>query len=494
MKYVALAIALVLMLGATAGASARPNVLFVCVDDMNDWVSCLGGYGLKAHTPNIDRLAGRGTLFTAAYCTSPKCGPSRAAVLTGLRPTTTGIYDNVQWLRPHRPDVKTIPQHFLAGGYYVAGAGKVCHHTAGNNPPDQWSEFFDQVYDDPWDRPDRTNYPRVVVTDPPPGFPFNGITPHQHEMDWGSPPLEESKYGDVQATDWIIRRLADQRDRPFFLAAGLFHPHLPWLCPPRYFDAVDPASVVLPPIKEDDADDLPAAARALIRPQRLELAKRFGKQAESIHAYLSAIAFADAQVGKLLDALDESGQADDTVVVFWSDHGWHHGEKGHWMKSTLWERATRVPLVIVAPGVTQPGTRCDRPVNLLDLYPTLIELCELEAKPELEGASLVPLLADPAAKWERPSVTTWRRGNHAVRDERYRYIRYHDGSEELYDHQSDPHEWTNLADRREHAALKQRLARWMPATEVDPAPGKDAYQFDLKSYTWTRKSDGKRLQ
>jgi arylsulfatase A-like enzyme len=218
---------------------------------------------------------------------------------------------------------------------------------------------------------------------------------------------------------------------------------------------------------DDDLDDVPAAGRKMARSQtdhrRIVESNNWEK---AVRGYLASITFADAQIGRLLDALDKSPAAERTIIVFWGDHGWHLGEKRHWRKFALWEEATRVPLVIVAPGVTKAGGRCERTASLLDLYPTLVELCGLPAKPGLEGKSLKPLLVDPAAAWDRPVVTTHGRGNHAVRSERYRYIRYNDGGEELYDHQLDPLEHKNLADEPKLAQVKRDLAKWLPPADA----------------------------
>jgi arylsulfatase A-like enzyme len=469
---------------AAAPTQSRPNVLMISLDDLNDWVGCLGGHP-QSFTPHIDRLAARGTLFTNAHCPSPKCAPSRAAILTGRRPWNTGIYDNDQWWKPHLPDVITLPQRFKWHGYYVAGAGKVHHHTAGNNPPDQWDEFFPQVFDGPWALTNRLNYPYVPDAEAPAGFPFSRIG--SGEFDWGVPPQPETKFGDVLATDWIIERLRERREVPWFLALGIYRPHMPLYAPRRWFDRFPLEEVALPAMQADDLDDVPAAGRKLVDPgNQFRKIQAAGKLPEAVRAYLACIAFADAQVGRVLDALDASGQAERTVVVLWSDHGFHLGEKGHFFKQTLWQRSTQVPLIVAGGGASPAGARCDRPVNLIDLYPTLLELCRLTPDSEADGVSLVPLLRDATAAWDRPSIVSWRRGNYAVIDEAHHYIRYEDGSQELYDRRGDPRQERNLAGRPEHAETIERLAAWIPASEDPPAPGKSAYRFDPEKYTWTR--------
>ncbi len=499
------------LMAGTAGAAGagrlwadvdrgRPNVLFIAVDDLNDWVGCLAGYRGKIHTPNMDRLAARGVAFTNAHCAAPVCNPSRTAVMTGQRPSTTGIYNNGQWWRPHLPEALSLPECFRANGYHAVGGGKIFHHTLGNNPPELWDAYFAQVQDSPWhyDYPCPGQHVAKAGRHWPDGFPLNGIEKvrkgkrppgNYREFDWGAFDKPGLEMGDGKMVEWAVDYLAKASREPFFLAAGIYRPHLPWYAPREYFDLYALDDIVLPELNEDDLDDVPPLGRrfAQARLADFQVVKESGQYREAVQAYLASISFADAMVGHLLDALDESRHAVNTIVVLWSDHGWQHGQKGAWHKSTLWERATRVPLLISAPGVTTPGTACRRPVNLVDLYPTLSELCGLDQKPELDGVSLMPLLLDVNASWERPSLTTLERGNHALRSERWRYIRYCDGSEELYDHEADPREWRNLAGEAQFADVKAALAKWLPSKEAPAAPPKSAHRFDPRSYTWEAK-------
>jgi choline-sulfatase len=476
----------------------RPNVLFLAVDDMKDWVNCLGGYEGTVYTPNIDRLAKRGTLFTNAHCPSPKCAPSRAAILTGLRPSTTGLYDNGHWWLPHLPDVVTIPSRFRRSGYRVVGAGKIFHHTAGNHPPNQWDDFQRLTFqEDPWFRGVELNYPWSHPEPFPEGFPFSGVKGLGHENDWGALPIADKEYDDAVTTAYAVRFLKkwgsedhSSKPKPFFLACGMFRPHLPWYVPQKYFDMYPLADIVLPTTRADDLDDLPAEGLKFAKARRSDFEKirSAGKWKQAVRAYLASITCADARVGRVLDALSESPTAQNTIIVLWSDHGWHLGEKQHWHKTTLWEEATRVPLIICAPGYG-PAV-CDRPVSLLDLYPTLNELIGFDADDSHDGVSLVPLLRNPRAEWRRPAVIEFKRGNAAVRSQRYRYIRYRDGGEELYDHETDPYEWHNLADSEEYAAIKNELASWIAQDWAESAPTKGAYQFDPHAFTWTHKKTG----
>lgn len=478
--------------------SPKPNVLFLCVDDMKDWVNCLGGYEGTVHTPNIDRLAKRGMLFTNAHCASPKCAPSRAAILTGMRPSTTGLYDNGHWWLPNLPDVVTIPRHFHNHGYRVVVAGKIFHHTAGNHPPNQWDDFLRLTFqEDPWFRGVQLNYPWSKPGPRPDGFPFSGVKGLGHENDWGSLPIADNKYDDVRTADYAVRFLKERQDdnrpfgsAPFFLACGLFRPHLPWYVPKKYFDLYPLDEIVLPKVRDNDLDDLPSEALGFAKAQRadLETIRNAGKWKHAVRAYLASITCADAQLGRVLDALDQSPHAKNTIIVLWSDHGWHLGEKMHWHKSTLWEEATRVPFVISAPGF-QPSS-CQHPVSLLDIYPTLVELAGLKEIESLDGVSLAPLLRNATAEWKRPAVVEYLRGNAAVRSSRYRYIRYHNGGEELYDLKSDPHEWNNLAASPDHAGAKKELAGWITEKWAESAPTKNAFHFDYKTFTWTSKETG----
>jgi arylsulfatase A-like enzyme len=303
-------------------------------------------------------------------------------------------------------------------------------------------------------------------------------------FDWGPVDADDAEMGDTQVVEWVIRQLQSEQDTPLFLACGIFRPHLPWYAPRQYFDQFPIDSIQLPEHREDDLDDIPPAGLKMAKPSGDHAAVlKHSQWQAAVQGYLASISYTDGLVGRLMDALDASPQANNTVVVLWTDHGWHLGEKQHWRKFALWEEATRTPLIFVAPRGT-PGlgdgtprkTRIDKPVSLLDIYPTLVELCGLPARDGLSGQSLVPLLADPDATWERPAITTHGRLNHAVRSERWRYIRYEDGSEELYDHESDAMEYTNLADVSDYEPVKQKLAAWIPQENAPNAP----FEKDVK--------------
>jgi arylsulfatase A-like enzyme len=394
----------------------------------------------------------------------------------------------------------TLPEHFRANGYVVHGGGKLFHHTPGFNPPEQWHFYFNQVFDDPWHRAEPGDPLPVSTSHWPAGFPLCGLEnvrtgqrppANPREFDWGPFQQDDLAMGDGQMVVWARQFLQQSHDRPFFLATGIFRPHLPWYAPEPYFDLYPLDDIRLPEVPEDDLDDIPAAGQkmAVYRGDEWRYVKDQHRWKECVQAYLASISFADALVGQLIDELNRSPYADNTIVVLWSDHGWHLGEKHHWHKFTLWEESTRVPLIISAPQTTPAGSRTRQPVSLMDLYPTLIELCNLPANSQLEGISLVPLLKDPSGDSPRPALTTHGPGNHAVRSLHHRYIRYADGSEELYDHRADPDEWTNLADQPQYVDLKRQLATGMPTQNAKVAPGKRYYTFDPVRYVWKRRDN-----
>jgi arylsulfatase A-like enzyme len=293
-------------------------------------------------------------------------------------------------------------------------------------------------------------------------------------MDWGPHPQREEDHGDWQIAEAAINAIKSAPpDKPFFIAAGFRLPHVPCYAPQPYFDLYPEADLKMPPVKEDDRADLPKFADFLhwkLPEPRLSTLRQSGDWRPLVRAYLASVSFMDAQLGRVIEALEKSGRAGDTIVVVWSDHGWHLGEKGITGKNTLWDRSTRVPLIFAGPGVTK-GAVCKRPAELLDVFPTLLELASLPARTDLEGRSLTPQLKDANAAREHPAITTHNQGNHAVRTEDWRYIRYADGSEELYDVRADPHEWTNLAGDPKHGAVKKDLARWLPKVDKPPVPG-----------------------
>ncbi|TWU64594.1 sulfatase [Crateriforma conspicua] len=465
-----------LSLGICADASAeQPNVLFIAIDDLNDWVGCLEGHP-QVQTPNIDRLAKRGVSFANAHCQAPICMPSRTSLLTSTYPWQNGVYMIEQDLAdaPELKNATTLPQYFRDHGYTTLAAGKIYHRPKhGQHGWDQWGG--------------RTGWNWMGDLVGPEGV--SGL-PSPSIFDFGPIPVEDSQMNDAQTTQWAIERLGETHDQPFFLAVGLITPHLPLFTPAKYYEMYPLRDVQLPPVLPGDLDDLPPLGRKFTRyfdttPLSHLNVLRYGVWNKAVASYLACASFTDACVGQLLDALDRSEHADNTVIVLWSDHGFHLGEKMHWEKRSLWEESTRVPLIFAGPGVKSSNQACSRPVGLIDIYPTLVELCDLPANAELQGRSLVPLLSDPAMTWNHPALTTHHPGNHAVRTERWRYIRYANGDEELYDHNNDPNEWHNLAAEPSMTEIKKQLGSHLPTSEAPYAPRLPRQKF-TQEFDWSR--------
>lgn len=463
---VCFAVVALLAAGAFAGAAAaerpveRPNVLMIAIDDLNDWVGFLGGHP-AVKTPNMDRLARSGTAFLNAHCQAPLCNPSRTSLMLGLRPSTTGIYGLAPWFRtvPQWKDRISLPQHFRRHGYHTLTAGKIYH--GGYPPRRQRADEFDV-----WGPPASVGArpPKKLVTTPHGNHPL---------VDWGTFPHRDEDKGDWRVASWAVEQLDAAPRQPFFMCVGFFLPHVPCYATQRWFDLYPSSEKLLPPVRFDDRDDTPEFSWYLhwrLPEVRLSWLRRENQWLPLVRAYLACVSFVDSQVGRVLDALERNGLRQNTIVVLWSDHGWHLGEKLITGKNSLWERSTRVPLVFSGPGI-RAGTRCTRPAELLDIYPTLIELCGLTPRTDLEGHSLVPQLRDPQAPRDFPAITTHNQGNHTVRSERWRYIRYADGSEELYDMQADPQEWTNLAGDARFSAVIAELRKYLPKIDRPPAPG-----------------------
>ncbi len=460
-------------LAYTLGGCGRPNagtgmtrcnVLFISLDDLNDWIEPLGGHP-QAKTPNLVRFARDGMNFTNCYCASPSCLPSRTALLSGIHSYKSGVYSNYQYWREVLPEAVTIPQYFMANGYSAAGAGKIFHNDQPDPP--SWDDYF----------------PSKVKHMPDYYYPKRGQTVHMPrfenmygDFDWSPIPLSDEETGDCQSVSWVVDRLAKDHDRPFFLACGIYRPHVPWYVPERYFDMFPIETVRLPKILENDLDDLGERA--------VEISHRggnyhkhvleAGQWRNAVRGYLASIAYADAMLGRLLDALESGPHANNTIVVLWSDHGWQLGEKEHWRKFALWDNVVRAVMMMKVPagvpglpGGGAVGVRCERIVSLLDLYPTLLELCGLPEREGLDGRSLVPLLRDPEGEWDHPAITTYDFNEFSIRSGDWHYIHYIDDSEELYNLRRDPEEWTNLARNPAHREVRDRLAGLMPR---NPAP------------------------
>ncbi|MYB50698.1 MAG: sulfatase [Acidobacteriia bacterium] len=449
---------------AMQAAAASPDILLIAVDDLNDWVGPLGGHP-QASTPNIDRLARRGMTFANAHVTAPLCNPSRASLMSGMLTSSFGVYLNRQdWRKaPALQGNPVLPLFLQRNGYRTLGGGKL-FHAATVNPLQFYGLLPKEGFDDYYPAPNRQLPDEIRPLGRPvnknPGF-ISGF------FDWAPVAAEDSAMGDGQVVAWASRQLRANRDKPLFLGVGIYRPHIPWYVPQRYFDMHPIDRIELPATLPNDLDDVPGSVRYASNQRVHKWILDSGNWERGVQAYLASISFADAMVGRLLDALDTSGRAENTVVVLFSDHGYHLGEKSQWRKYTLWEDSTHVPLIVVAPGITTPGVRSSAPVSTLDLYPTIADLAGLALPRHLEGHSLRPLLESADADWPHHAITTYRFGNHSVRTRHHRYIRYENGDEELYDHRVDPHEWHNLASLPEHADLKARLRSLLPSVNVE---------------------------
>ncbi|SDF19028.1 iduronate 2-sulfatase [Pricia antarctica] len=451
----------------------KPNVLFIAIDDLNDWTGYLKGHP-QALTPNLDRFAKSGVAFTHAYPSAPSCGPSRTAILFGLHPYKTGAYGNSIFYSPRNmrtyarvngiPDMfrsrKSLPTAFRENGYYTAGTGKISHFSTREPDPEIEADF--ETYFSPrrQQKPDLKNPQSFISND---GFlTFGPVAPDS-----------VNQMLDVQFSDWAVNELNKEHDKPFFLAVGFVKPHMPWVAPQSFFDRLDVNDIQLPEVPKNDLDDIPHAGKIFAQ----SMFGFFTKEFESDHqyitkrpmfwkrhvrAYLAASTYADKMLGKVLDALDASPYADNTIIVLWGDHGWHLGEKEHWRKFTLWERGTRTPFIIRMPNSPSNGKSVSSPVSLQDIYPTLVDLCRLEIDQDLDGNSLVPLLNNPKTVWEKPALMGHGPGNFAVRLDRWRYIRYQNGDRELYDITKDPKEFKNLAAMAEYSEILKALDEHVP--------------------------------
>lgn len=446
------------VLATCAFSADRPNVLFIAIDDLNDWVGCLGG-NPQAKTPNIDQLAGRGLNFYNAHCASPVCNPSRAALMSGMRSSTTGVYNNsIDWRAEKSGQSATLNVHFKANGYYVAGAGKIYHESFGRYEEADWDDYYLR-------RGSTVGSKKGLRGSNP--VPADGESRGVGGIAFGPVNANDEDLEDYHIVDYCIEQLQQKHEKPFFLACGIHKPHMPWYVPKKYYEMFPLSSIQLPKVRDNDLDDVPPAGYKMAHPETDHAAiLKSGRWKEAVQGYLAAGAFTDAMVGRLVSEFDKSAYRENTIIVFWGDHGWHLGEKHHWRKFSLWEEATRAPLFFKVPGITKPGTVCKRPVDFMSIYPTLCDLCGLPVPSHVEGKSVRSLLVDPSATWDLPAITTHGFKNHAVRSENWRYIQYADGGEELYDEVNDPMEWTNVANKNQFAGIKELLRKSIPTLNV----------------------------
>ena len=446
----------------------KMNVLFIAVDDMNNDLGCYGHPYVKS--PNIDRLASQGVAFANAYCQLPLSSPSRSSLLTGMRPDRTRVFDLTYHFRQDLPDIVTLPQMFMNNGYYVARVGKMYHYgnpgDIGTNGLDDRASWMERINPAGMDKttlePDIINY-----------TPKRGLG---SSMSFLADSLGEDRdHTDGKVAAEAIKLLEQHKDEPFFIAAGFYRPHCPWVTPDEYFDLYNLSQITLPEISDETPQKYPELALSFTRPWPY-----FGitpdQARECIQAYYASISFVDAQIGRLIDALDSLGLAENTIVVFWSDHGYHLGEHGLWFKQSCFEESAKCPLIISAPGLKTAGKLSRRMVELVDIYPTLADLAGLEPPDGLDGASLRPLLNNPEARWDRPAYTQVQRGNtpgHSVRTEEWRYTEWGFGEmgAELYNEKSDPKELNNLAADPAYADIVKEMKVLLKIVHPEPVTG-----------------------
>lgn len=473
-----------------ADPQVRPNVLFFALDDLCDWVGPLG-YD-QAVTPNMDRLAARGVTFTNAHTAGIFCAPSRSAIFTGQYAHRTGCYATQVYFH-HRPELCPLQKAFQESGYATYGAGKLFHHPAGYVDLRGWDEFYVRSQDQR-----QTGWPLnswapedPIVPQPYPNSRFN----HDREpankffLEWGKVlDQDEEEMADTIRTNWACDLLSREHDKPFFVGVGLYTPHFPNYCPEKYFALYDRDRIEPPLYLQDDLDDLPPKVRKA-KTGRSAIHKRLvrlGAVKDAIHGYLACVSYADAMLGRLLDAIEEGPNRDNTIIVLWSDHGYHHGEKYDWGKHTLWQRTSRVPFIWAGPGIAT-GQKIDSTVSLIDMYPTFIDLCGLDPDGELDGVSAADVLREPGSAVDRDVLLPGMRPNEfAIINRDWRYIRYEDGGEELYDLRSDIDEWHNLATDPEHAERKDQLASKGPTEFAAPGPARNEMKLrlDQEEFSW----------
>jgi len=460
MKKIASTVLIMLLLITAAVAQAadkKTNVLFLVSDDLNSWL--LGDtnrYAGKVVAPNLTKLAEGGVNFRRAYTAAPVCSPSRTAFFSGVAPWTSGHYHNALQVDKSQPLKKalSLAGFFRKAGYTTAGYGKITH---GWDQKEHWDEKIGHKRDPA-----------------PPGAPLTKVG--RGEQDWGPIHLDEKDMNDTQNANNAIKQLQKKHDKPFFIACGLFNPHMPWYVPKKYFDMFPLDEVIPPKLKENDLDDVPPMGRELTagKSKYVDAILKAGLHKQGVQAYLATTAYADAQLGRVLDTLDKSPYKDNTIVVFLTDHGFHLAEKNHWQKATLWEEATHCLLMFRVPGVTPKEGVCERFVSLQDIYPTLAELCGIDPPDYLDGRSLVPLLKNPEAEWKSTAITgLCNKGKPeypyiSIRNEKGRYIRYGQGQEEFYDTTKDPREWTNQIKNPDYADVIKKMRAAIPEEVAFP--------------------------
>ena len=487
---------MVFMSAGTACAK-QPNVLFLAVDDMNDWIGSLGATP-RAITPNLDKLAARGVNFSNAHTPGVYCAPARAAIFSGQYASTTGCYRSSDYFTDH-PEIEGLPLSFSKAGYTTLGVGKLYHHMPGSIDVRGWDEFYlrkPSQRKEGWSLDNWTE--ETPFPDPFPASVFNKGKEIKGGLflEWaGLPNDKEEEMADTIRVNWAAEQLGNKHDKPFFLACGIYAPHFPNYCPQKYFDLYERDKIELPPIKVDDLEDLPERMKRA-KTARSKIHKELeakGAVKDAIHGYLACMSYADAMMGRVLNALEKSPYADNTIVVLWSDHGYHHGEKYDWGKHTLWERTSNVPFIWAGPGVKK-GVVTDVTASLIDMYPTFVEMCGLpRPHQKLEGTSLASTLEKPKVAKDRDVYLPYMApGEYAIINKDWRYISYGDDGEELYDLKSDPNEWNNLAENPNYEDTKRLLRKSAPKKFSPAAPkrtiGKDLI-IEGETFRWRKEGE-----
>ncbi len=466
MKNSLIALMLVFTSMTAWGQTKAPNIIMIAIDDLNDWVGCFGGHP-QVKTPNIDKFAKSGLTMYKAYAPSTVCCPSRTAILTGKHATNTGVYGNSQNIQeaPKAMNVETLPEYFGNRGYYTLSTGKIFHLNGGD-----YTRYFKE-------RVETGGKGGVLWSEKP---QVEGIKSGGTDFTWGATTAKAEEMKDFQAAKWATEQLKRDFDgKPFFLSLGISKPHLPWFVPQRFYDMYPLDQIVPVEIFRDDLDDIKdSKGKQLFEADnRFLLADKTGKHKQAQQAYLACVSYVDYCLGQLFDALEKSKYADNTIVMLWGDHGWHLSEKMKYGKTDLWEESCRVPFIVKVPGLTPKGVKCDGVVNLIDIYPTLLELCGLPANKENDGRSFAKLLANPAQEWKVPTLTTYQYKNHSLTDGRYRYTWYGGkgkgdgaGGEELYDHSVDPLEHTNLASNAKYKSIIEGMKKYLPTHHEPNSP------------------------
>ena len=445
--------------------SEKPNVLFIAIDDLNDWIEPLDG-NPQAITPVMDKFSDQAVVFSNAVCPAPICGPSRSAILSGFLPSTSGVYNNAQNMI-YSDVVKenaTLPEYFSKNGYYSLSNGKIFHKHGAEFGTDFGHWAFDEhararrYEKDPVDRKHYTSSKAGIIN----GVKNPDFLDKKSKLSWGPTKDDFEETVDYKVADWARNQLQKDFDKPFFMAVGFIKPHLPWIVPKEFFDMYDVDKIVPPVVKEDDLDDilLPNGKPEHKPSDEYKWIKKHGLEKEATRAYLANISYVDACLGIVMDALEKSGHANNTIVVIWGDHGWHLGEKQRYLKNTTWLEAVKTPLLVKIPGMNKP-LRSSKNVSLIDVYPTLVSLCGLPEKPNIDGHDFSELLNNPKAKWDYPGVTVSSAGTSLLKNE-WHYILSLKGTEELYNVVEDPMEWNNLITDSKHNKIVIELKKWVP--------------------------------